>query len=83
MVCPRRKRGWFPDCFKIIAEALRVLAGFARSIRPMDKNGDFIEGSVGDPGRFAPIIFEAVLSRFIKNDIDQEIKECSLKLSVK
>jgi hypothetical protein len=66
------------DWYKIIAEALRVLAGFARSIRPMDENGDFVEGSAGDPGRFAPIIFEAVLSRFIKNDIDQEIKECSI-----
>jgi len=60
------------DWYKVIAEALRVLAEVPHFILPDDASSSL------SPSSTASQIFDAIKPRLTAHDLDQEIKECAL-----
>ena len=67
------------EWYKIIAEALRVVSVFAQSLKPLSRDGmEFLDEAGIENDGFVNTLFHAAFKRFAENDIDQEIKECSI-----
>lgn len=83
--CPRVLTNFhffiFDFRYKIIAEALRVVAVLVTAMRPLS---DASEGmfdasqSLSDPAAYVESLYSAILPRLEAHDIDQEIKECAI-----
>ena len=66
------------EWYKLVAEALRVISVFANSLVKQNSEKQSEIDGIEDINGCFKTLFIAAFKRFAENDIDQEIKECSI-----